>query len=65
MEKCLGTSEKCEILHGGRLEYFGQVLYWALWHKINHIQMKNRNPIGAGIWYKLDSDLFEYDPNRD
>jgi hypothetical protein len=25
--KYLGTSEKCEILHGGRLEYLGQLLY--------------------------------------
>jgi hypothetical protein len=28
--KFLGTSEKCEILRRGRLEYLGQLLYWSL-----------------------------------
>jgi hypothetical protein len=29
-KKYFGTSEKCEILHGDRFEYFSQLLYWAL-----------------------------------
>jgi hypothetical protein len=28
--KYLGTSEKCEIFHGGRFEYLAQLLYWEL-----------------------------------
>jgi hypothetical protein len=46
----LGIWEKYEILLGGRLEYLGQLLYGPLRPKVNHIQMKNKNPIGAGIW---------------
>jgi hypothetical protein len=43
----LGTSEKCELLHGDRFEYLPQLLYWVLWSKINHIQIKIKFQFGA------------------
>jgi hypothetical protein len=29
-KKYLGTSEKYDTLHGGRIEYFPQLLHWTL-----------------------------------
>jgi hypothetical protein len=45
--KNLGTSEKCEILHGDRFEYLPQLSYWALCPKVNHIPMKIIFQVGA------------------
>jgi hypothetical protein len=39
-EKYLGTSENYEKFSRGRFEYLAQLLYWALWLKVNYIQMK-------------------------
>jgi hypothetical protein len=39
--------EKCENLHGDRFEYLPQLLYWALWPKVNHIQIKSKFQFGA------------------
>jgi hypothetical protein len=55
--------EKYEILHGGRFEFLAQLLQWALWPKVNHIQMKIRIHIKTWIGKKFGWNSFEFASN--
>jgi hypothetical protein len=54
LRKYLGTSENYGNFSEGGLEYLGQLLYWALWPKVNGIQMKNRIQIWTWVWIRFD-----------
>jgi hypothetical protein len=53
-KKILTDLRKLWIFFGGSLEYFGHIFYWALWSKVNKIQMKNRIQFWTWVWIRFD-----------